>query len=71
LGISVAHLDIALITSDFVDKLHQNGLVVHGSNLDSAELIRQSLNLGIDSFSAGHLGMALRLRDEFVQFGSV
>jgi glycerophosphoryl diester phosphodiesterase len=64
LGIAVVHLNIALITADFVDKLHQGGFTVYGSNLDSAEQIQQGLNLGIDSFSTGHLGMALQLRDE-------
>lgn len=63
LGIEVVHLNIALITADFVDKLHQSGFIVYGSNLDSAEHIQRGLNLGIDSFSTGHLGMALELRD--------
>ncbi len=64
LEISTVHLNIALITVDFVDKLHQSGFIVYGSNLDSAEHIRQSLNLGIDSFSTGCLEMALQVRDE-------
>ncbi len=67
LGIAVAHLDIALITPDFVDELHDRGFVVHGSNLDSVEQIQRGLNLGIDSLSTGQLGLALRLRDEFVE----
>jgi hypothetical protein len=63
----VVHLDLALITSDFVDRLHQNGFAVHGSNLDSAADIQRGLNLGIDSLSTGHLEMALQLRDKFVR----
>ena len=70
LGIAVVHLDIALITADFVDQLHRSGFIVYGSNLDSAEQIRRGLDLGIDAFSTGHLGMALRLRDEFAASGS-
>jgi glycerophosphoryl diester phosphodiesterase len=66
LGLAVAHLDLALITSDFVDRLHQNGFAVHGSNLESAADVQRGLSLGIDSFSTGHLEMALQLRDEFV-----
>jgi len=67
LGVAVVHLDIALITADFVKDLHRSGFTVHGSNLDSAEQIRRTLNLGIDSFSTGRLGMALQLRDEFLK----
>lgn len=66
MGIAVVHLHIALITADFVDRLHQSGFLVHGSNLDSEEEIQRGLNLGIDSFSTGYLGLALRLRDRFV-----
>lgn len=71
LGIVVVHLNIALITADFVDTLHRSGFIVYGSNLDSAEQIQLGLNLGIDTFSTGHLGMALQLRDEFVKSRSV
>jgi glycerophosphoryl diester phosphodiesterase len=67
LGIAVVHLNAALITSGFVDELHQNGFIVYGSNLDSEEQIQRGLNLGIDSFSTGHLGRALQLRDDFVR----
>jgi hypothetical protein len=51
------------MTADFVDKLHQSDFIVYGSNLDSAAHIRQSLNLGVDSLSTGHLEMALQIRD--------
>jgi len=70
LAVAVVHLDIALITTDFVKDLHRSGFTVYGSNLDSAEQIRRALNLGIDSFSTGRLGMALQLRDEFLRRGS-
>ena len=70
-GIGVVHLGIELITADFVEGLHQGGFEVHASNLDSEELIRRGLAQGIDSFSTGHLGVALRLRDEFTrEFGT-
>ena len=71
LRVAVVHLNIALITADFMDKLHRSGFIVYGSNLDSAEQIQRGLNLGIDSLSTGHLGMALQLRDEFVKSRSV
>ena len=70
LEIAVVHLDIALITPDFVDSLHRSGFIVHGSNLDSADQIQRGLKLDIDSFSTGHLRLALQLRDEFVPSSS-
>ncbi|MGD2177541.1 MAG: glycerophosphodiester phosphodiesterase [Anaerolineae bacterium] len=63
LGISAVHLNLALVTADFVNRMHRDGFTVHGSNLDSAEQIKRGLSLGIDSFSTGHLRMALQLRD--------
>jgi len=65
LEVDVLHLNTALLTADFVDKLHRSGFLVHGSNLDSVEQIRQGLDRGVDQFSTGHLGIALRLRDAF------
>jgi glycerophosphoryl diester phosphodiesterase len=67
LGLAVVHLDLPLITADFVEQLHGRNFAVYGSNLDSAEDIQLGLNLGIDSFSTGHLGMALRLREKFIK----
>jgi len=66
LSIDVVHLNVSLITAEFVDKLQQHGFIAYGSNLDSAEQIQRSLERGIDSFSTGHLETALRLRDRFV-----
>lgn len=66
LNIDVVHLNLSLITAEYVQALHQRGFTVYGSNLDSAEDIRKGLQLGIDSFSTGYLGTALQLRDEFV-----
>ena len=66
LGIDVAHLSLSLITAEFVQELRRCGLTVAGSNLDSVEDIQKGLELGVDSFSTGRLGMALQLRDEFV-----
>jgi glycerophosphoryl diester phosphodiesterase len=67
LGINVAHLNIVLLSPDFVDRLHQSGFIVFGSNLDTEEQIQKGLDLGIDSFSTGKLELALRLRDEYVK----
>ena len=64
-GINVVHLNIVLITPEFVDKLHQSGFIVYGSNLDNEEQIQKGLELGVDSFSTGRLETAIRLRNEY------
>jgi len=61
------HLDVSLLTPDFVNRLHPSGFVVHGSNLDTNEKIERGLSAGVDQFSTGRLGLALELRDAFVQ----
>jgi glycerophosphoryl diester phosphodiesterase len=66
LEIDVAHLNIALITPQFVDRLHKRGISVHGSNLDSEEQIQQGLEAGIDGFSTIKLETAIRLRNRHV-----
>lgn len=67
LEIDVIHLEVALITADFVERLHRTGFLVHGSNLDSPEQIERGLDLGVDQLSTGCLGLALRLRDAFIR----
>jgi len=67
LGLAVLHLNVALITVDFVDALHRSGYKVHGSNLDSEDHIRRGLQMGLDGFSTGRLGLAMKLRDEFAK----
>ena len=71
LELAVVHLNMALITADFVDRLHRGGFLAYGSNLDSAEQIQRGLHLGIDSFSTGNLGIALQLRNQFVKSHSM
>ncbi len=63
LMIDMVHLDISLITHDFIQRLHQQGFKVYGSNLDTREEICLGIESGIDSFSSGHLNMALQLRN--------
>lgn len=67
LRLDLVHLDLALITTDFVDELHRRGFTVHGANLDATEKIERGLRLGIDQFSTGCLGTALKMRDAFVR----
>ena len=67
LGLAVVHLDLPLITVNFVNELHCRGLIVHGANLDTAMQIERGLSQGVDQFSTGRLGLALRVRDAFVR----
>jgi glycerophosphoryl diester phosphodiesterase len=66
LNLNVVHLNIALISPEFVEQLHRGNLFVHGSNLDTPEYMWRGLELGVDSFSTGQLDTALRVRDRFV-----
>jgi glycerophosphoryl diester phosphodiesterase len=67
LGTKYVHLDVAFLSHDFVSQLRRRGFIVHGSNLDAREEIERGLNAGVGQFSTGCLGMALQLRDEFVE----
>jgi glycerophosphoryl diester phosphodiesterase len=64
LDIQVVHLDLALITPEFVGKLKQNNFIVYGSNLDTVMDMQKAFDLGIDVFSTGHLSTALQVRDD-------
>ncbi len=63
LDIQIAHVDLSLLTSDFVDLLHQQGIGIHASNLDAVEQMKQGLSLGINGFSTGRLTTALEARN--------
>ena len=64
LELNVVHLNVSLMDPDFVEKLHQRGFIVYGSNLDTEEEIQKGLELGVDSFSTGRLELAIRLRNQ-------
>lgn len=66
LQLNVVHLNTVLVDPGFVNILHQHGLIVYGSNLDTEEQIRKGLEIGIDSFSTGKLDLAIRLRNEWI-----
>ena len=63
LQLDVVHLHNKLITPDYVNQLQKAGFKVHASNLDTKEEIERGIGFGIDSFSTGHLELALRVRD--------
>jgi glycerophosphoryl diester phosphodiesterase len=66
LNLDAVHLNVTLITSEFVEQLHRSHLSVHGSNLDAPEDMQRGLEAGIDAFSTGRLATALRFRNSFV-----
>ncbi|MCG2786174.1 MAG: glycerophosphodiester phosphodiesterase [Anaerolineae bacterium] len=66
LKINVVHLNIVLMDSDFIDKLHRRGFIVYGSNLDTEEQIQKGLELGLDSFSTAKIELAIRLQNEYM-----
>lgn len=62
----VAHLHSSLIERDFVARLQESGFLVHGSNLNTGEEIKQAVALGVDQFSTDKLELALTIREESV-----
>lgn len=65
LELDVVHLNIVLMDPSFIDKLHQSGFTVYGSNLDTEEQIQKGLELGADSFSTGRLELGIKLRNKY------
>jgi len=59
-----AHLPMSWIDGAFVRRLHESGFLVHGSNLNDEQDMRQAVSLGVDQFSTDRLDLALRVRDE-------
>ncbi len=62
----VAHLHSSLIERDFVARLQESGFLVHGSNLNTREEIKQAVVLGVDQFSTDKLELALTIREELM-----
>lgn len=59
----VAHLPSEQLNEPFVKRLHQGTYLVHGSNLNSEEEMRNGIKVGIDQFSTDKLELALSIRD--------
>jgi hypothetical protein len=55
----VAHLHISLLDETFVSRLKSSGFLVHGSNLNTAQEIKQANML--DQFSTDQLELALNV----------
>ena len=60
----VAHLPPSLLEEGFVERLHDNGILVHGSNLNTEGEMRRGIVCRVDQFSTDRLELALRMRKE-------
>lgn len=63
LDIQRVHLNLALITPEFVNRLKQNNFAVHGSNLATVPDIQKAFDLRMDAVSTGHLATALQVKN--------
>jgi glycerophosphoryl diester phosphodiesterase len=61
-NVQVAHLHSSLVEPGFVIRLHENGFLVHGSNLNTEEEIKKAIASGVDQFSTDKLELSLSLR---------
>lgn len=60
----VAHLHISQLDERFVSLLHNQGYLVHGANLNTAQDILRGFMVGVDQFSTDVLDLALRIKNE-------
>jgi glycerophosphoryl diester phosphodiesterase len=63
LDAQVAHLPHCLIEEEFVERLHAHNFLVHGSNFQEEDEIKEAISKGIDQFSTDKLELALKVRD--------
>jgi glycerophosphoryl diester phosphodiesterase len=63
----VAHLPASVVGRELVARLHEEGHIVHGSNLDTADEMASAIRAGVDQLSTATLSLALRVRAEQVQ----
>ena len=67
MGAQTAHVRPELLTSRFVDHLHDAGFAIHGANLDSDIEMRNAIEIGVDRFDTDRLESALRIRAELLR----
>lgn len=58
-GARVAHLPIGTIDAEFVGRLHDAGMRVHGANVNDAAAIERAIECGVDQFTTSRLDLAL------------
>ncbi len=59
LDAQVAHLPKVLLENDFLKRLHKEGMLVHGANLNKPDEIKEALSVGVDQLSTDDLDTAL------------
>ena len=67
LNAQVAHLPFELLNERFIDLLHNQNFIVHGSNLNKETEIEAAFNFQVDQFSTDVLETAARIRDTITQ----
>ena len=60
-GARIAHLPIGMIDAEFVGRLHDAGVQVHGANVNDAAAIQRAIQCGVDQFTTSRLDLALRM----------
>jgi len=63
LDAQVAHLPFALLDKNFIDKLHSQNFIVHGSDLNSESEIKKAIRFEVDQFSTDILETAIKVRE--------
>ena len=58
----VAHLPPALMGGRLVERLHENGFLAHGADLNTEAEMRKAVELHVDQFSTDELDLALSVR---------
>lgn len=59
----VVHLPFVLLDKDFIERLHHQNFIVHGSDLNDEVEIEKAIHLAVDQFSTDVLDTAIRVRD--------
>lgn len=66
-GIDVAHFPISLLSTEYVDVLKQEGIVVHAADCDSEDDIKKAFDLHVDKLSTNKLSLALSIKKSYEQ----
>jgi glycerophosphoryl diester phosphodiesterase len=63
-SINIAHCPIEIVTPDFVQRLHAQGIKVHVGNCNTEENLRKAYQYEVDQLSTDRVALALQIREE-------
>lgn len=63
LDAQVVHLPFTLLDKDFIDRLHSQNFIIHGSDLNNESEIKKAIHLEVDQFSTDILETAIKVRE--------